>query len=102
MMKQNNLNKKNISNFLSKKKDNSLLFSKKIIQDLIEILINEMRKNTVYLKNIGTFKVIVKKERFGRNPKTNKPHIIKARNSLTFKSSINLYKELNEYNEKVN
>tara|TARA_B100000886_G_scaffold331579_2_gene283251 strand:- start:1776 stop:2081 length:306 start_codon:yes stop_codon:yes gene_type:complete len=101
-MGQNNFNKKDIYNYLSEQKGYSVSFSKKIINDLMHILISEIKSNSLNLKNIGAFKVINKKERLGRNPKTNEKFIIEARKSITFKLSKNLLKEINRYDEKVN
>ena len=102
MIAQNNFTKKDILNFLSKKKGYPVLFSQKIINDLIEILIYEIKTNNLNLKNIGTFKIIDKKERIGRNPKTKEIYKIKARKSLTFKPSVNLSNAINKYSDKAN
>ena len=101
-MDRNNLKKKNISDYLCKKKGYSALFAKKIINDLIEILSNEISKDNFTLKNIGTFKILNKKRRIGRNPKTREIYSIKARKSLVFKPSSNLSKKINNYIEKTN
>ena len=101
-MDRNNFKKKNISDYLCKKKGYSALFAKKIINDLIEILSNEISKDNFTLKNIGTFKILNKKTRIGRNPKTKEIYFIKARKSLVFKPSLNLSKKINKYIEKTN
>ena len=67
-----NFTKKDISKFLSKKTGYSNSLSRKIIEDLIEILKNNIISNKLILKNIGSFKLINKKSRIGRNPKTQK------------------------------
>ena len=46
--------------------------------------------------NIGSFKVIQKKERTGRNPKNSKNYTISARKSLSFIASKKLTKLLNK------
>ena len=56
---------------------------------------NINHKNLV-LKNIGSFKVIQKKQRIGRNPKTKEKFIISARNSLSFTTSKQLLNKLNK------
>ena len=101
-MDQSNFKKEDIYKYLSKKKGYSILFSQKIINDLIDILIKEIKCNSLNLKNIGTFKIIEKRERMGRNPKTKEIYKIKARKSLSFKQSKNLLKQIDNYNEKVN
>ena len=50
------------------------------------------------MKNIGTFKLLLKKERIGRNPKTKKEIIIKQRKSVSFTVSKNLSDLLNKRN----
>ena len=62
-MDRNNFKKKNISDYLCIKKGYPALFAKKIINDLIEILSNEISKDNFNLKNIGTFKILNKKRR---------------------------------------
>ena len=94
-MSQNNLTKDDICIFLSRKKGYSVLYSKKIINNLIEILIDEIKENSFNLKNIGTFKILNKKERIGRNPRTKEIYKIKARKTLAFKPSTNLSRKIN-------
>ena len=94
-MSQNNLTKEDIWIFLSRKKGYSVLYSKKIINNLIEILIDEIKENPFNLKNIGTFKILNKKERIGRNPRTKEIYKIKARKTLAFKPSTNLSRKIN-------
>ena len=101
-MSQNNLTKEDICIFLSKKKGYSVLYSKKIINNLIEILIDEIKENSFNLKNIGTFKILNKKERLGRNPRTKEIYKIKARKTLAFKPSTNLSRKINIFSGKIN
>ncbi len=101
-MRQNNLTKEDVCIFLSKKKGYSVLFSKKIINNLIDILINEIKENSFNLKNIGTFKIFNKKERIGRNPRTKEIYKIKARKTIAFKPSTNLSRKINIFSGKIN
>ena len=101
-MSQSNLTKEEICIFLSRKKGYSVLYSKKIINNLIEILIDEIKENSFNLKNIGTFKILNKKERIGRNPKTKEIYKIKARKTLAFKPSTNLSGKINIFSGKIN
>ena len=96
---KNNLNKKDIYILLNKKKGYPVLLSKKIINDIIQILINQTKYNNLILKNIGSFKIIKKNERLGRNPKTKEPFVINARKSIIFKASKNLIKNINKYSD---
>ncbi len=99
MKKKNNLNKKDIYKFLSKKKGFSVLLSKKLIDNIIEIMINLLKQDDLILKNIGSFKIVDKKQRIGRNPKTKEQFIINARKSIIFKASKNLLKNINKYGD---
>ena len=95
-MKKSSLQKKDISSYISKKKGISFLYSKKIVDDLINIFFFNLKLiNIIHLKNIGTLKLINKKPRLGRNPKTKENFIIKERISIIFKTSKNLQKNLN-------
>tara|TARA_A100001015_G_C14528999_1_gene533382 strand:- start:317 stop:490 length:174 start_codon:yes stop_codon:yes gene_type:complete len=54
-----------------------------------------IKTKEINIKNFGTFKLINKKERVGRNPKSNEIYTIKARKSLSFKIS-------KKFNAKIN
>ena len=70
----------------------SILFSKKVIDDLLNVLILSIKENNLNLKNLGVFKIIKKKERLGRNPKTKENYKITARKALSFKASKKIIK----------
>ena len=96
-MSKRKIKKEDIINELSNKTGYSNYFSKKLINDLLEIIIQNIQISDLKIKNIGTFKKIYKKERIGRNPKTREEHIITARNSVIFipsKQIINYLKKL--------
>ena len=93
---KDNLTRKHISNYLSSKKGFPLKFSKKIIDDLLDVLSILIIKDKTILKNIGTFKMINKKERIGRNPKTKETYTIKPRKSLSFIPAKKIVKRLND------
>ncbi len=80
---------------LSKKKGLSVVASQKIIDDIIDTLIRNI-KSKLLIKNVGSFKIIEKKERIGRNPKTKKVHTISKRKSISFIASKKLLKRLND------
>ena len=91
-----NLKKENIVKDLAFKTGYSLIYSKKLVEHIIEIIINNVNKSTFNIKNIGTFKIIKKKERIGRNPKTKEKFIISARKNIRFKISQNILKQLDK------
>ena len=65
-----NYKKKDITKYLSLKTGISNYYSKKITDDIFEIISEKIKKGYFNLKNIGSFKILAKKERIGRNPKT--------------------------------
>ena len=71
-------------------------YSKKIVDDLINIFIQNIKSGNLNLKNIGSFKLLNKKERIGRNPKTKEEFIISSRKSLSFTSSKKIIDNLNK------
>ena len=83
-----NLTKKDIINSIYMQ----LGFSKKILdtilEDILYIIIENLKKNKkVKISNFGTFEIRKKKEREGRNPKTKEKKYISARNVVLFKAS---------------
>ena len=94
-MKNNNFTKKDIAINISRKTGLSLNYSSVLVNDLINILVQEICKNNLILKNIGSFKIRKKKERVGRNPKTKEEYMISARNSLIFRASNRILEFLN-------
>ena len=91
-----NLKKKDIVKNLSFKTGLSENYSNKILNDLIQILSHHLRTRNLIIKNLGSFKIVFKKERIGRNPKTKEEHIISARKVLSFTISQNLSKKIKE------
>ena len=84
---KNNYTKKDIAKYISIKTGFSVNYAEKITNELINILNLLIKNGTLSLKNIGTFKLLNKKERIGRNPKTKETHIIAARKSISFLAS---------------
>ncbi len=94
-MRTNNLTKNHIAKNLSKKTGFSLNFSKKLINDYVQILSNHLINENLKIQDIGVFKLIKKKERTGRNPKTKEEFIITARKSISFKASKKILDKVN-------
>ena len=93
-MNKNNLVKIDIAKNLSNITGYSLTLSKHLINDILDIILQEIKKGNFILKNIGTFRLIKKAERQGRNPKTNELYVIKSRKSLSFSPSKKLINNL--------
>ena len=81
---------------LSLKTGYSQNYSKKIVDNLINIFIQNIKSGNLNLKNIGSFKLLNKKERIGRNPKTGIEARISPRRVLSFHPSISLRKRVNK------
>ena len=95
-MTKKNITKKEIAVSLSQNTGFPLSFSKKLVNNLLNIMCEQLKKNNLIIKNIGSFKLIEKNERIGRNPKTKEEFIICKRKSISFLSSKNLTNYLNE------
>ena len=96
MSKKKNFNKQDLIHIISKKIGFSKNLSKKILKDFILILNLNISYGNLNLKNFGTFKLLNKKERIGRNPKTKKKHTITARKSVSFSPSKIISENLNK------
>ena len=96
-MFKNNLTKIDIIKNLSAKTGYPISFSKKLIEDLIKIISKDIKMGNINLKNVGSFKLINKKERIGRNPKTNEKFLIKSRKSISFTPSKKILNNLNKF-----
>ena len=77
-----------------KKKFKNILFEKYEVNKQYQ---NEI--NALVSKNRGSFKIVDKKERTGRNPKTKELFLINARKSIVFKASKKLLKSINKYSD---
>ena len=79
-MVKKNFTRKDLSNKIYQILGFSKNFSSEIIDNFFETLINEIIKsNKIKLSSFGTFKVINKKKRIGRNPKTKEEAVILPR-----------------------
>ena len=68
-------------------------------KELVEAFFNEIKKSLidneeVKISGFGNFKILNKKERPGRNPKTGKPALISARRVVTFRAGQKLRKKM--------
>ena len=86
-MFKKNLTKNDLVNKLSASTGYSKIFSDKLVSDLVEIIIQNIKSGNFYLKNVGSFKLIFKKQRIGRNPKTKEEFIISPRKQISFTPS---------------
>tara|TARA_Y100001970_G_scaffold93207_1_gene117505 strand:+ start:1805 stop:2095 length:291 start_codon:yes stop_codon:yes gene_type:complete len=72
-------------------------FINQILSIFMDIIIEGLNTNQIVkISGFGTFKVLAKKARIGRNPKTKKEYEISARHTVVFKPSMALKKLINE------
>ena len=92
-MLKKNFTRKNLSTNIHVNLGFSKNISSLLIDDFFESLVSELIKfNKIKISSFGTFQVIDKKERIGRNPKTKVEAKIEARKIVKFKPS-NIIKE---------
>ena len=95
-MLKRNFTRKNLRNKIYQKIGFSKNFSSIIIDNFFETLISELTKsNKIKISSFGTFKVVNKKERIGRNPKTKIEAKICSRKVVKFKPSSFVKKVVN-------
>ena len=95
-MIKRNFTRKDLYNKINKTLGFSKSFSSEIVDDFFEILITELiNSNKIKITSFGTFEVIKKKERLGRNPKTKVEAKIIARKVVKFKPSNTIKEKLN-------
>ena len=91
-----NFTRKDLSNKIYQNLGFSKNYSSTIIDNFFETLTQELLKsNRIKLSSFGTFKIINKKERVGRNPKTKEKAIIVPRKVVRFKPSLLVKEKLN-------
>ena len=95
-MVNKNFTRKDLSNKIYKNIGFSKNLSQKIIDDLFQNVISEIIKsNKVKIAAFGTFSILNKKERIGRNPKTGVEAKIFARKVVKFKPSLSFKNKIN-------
>ena len=95
-MLKNNFTRKSLANKIYKSLGFSKNISSTIIDDFFESLSSELIKNNkIKISSFGTFQVINKRERIGRNPKTKVDAKISARKIVKFKPSNFIKKKIN-------
>ena len=95
-MIKKNFTRKDLSNKIYHNIGFSKNFSSEIIDNFFESLISELIiSNKIKISSFGTFKVINKRERIGRNPKTKIEAKISSRKVVKFKPSSFVKKIIN-------
>ena len=95
-MVKKNFTRKDLSNKIYQSLGFSKNISSTIIDNFFETLIQGLlNSNKIKISSFGTFKVINKKKRIGRNPKTKVEIEILPRKVIKFKPSLLVKKKLN-------
>ena len=91
-----NITRKKLYNKIHQNLGFSKNISSQIVDDFFELLIDDLiKKKEVKISSFGTFKVIDKKERIGRNPKTKVVAKICARKIVKFKPALKTKEKIN-------
>lgn len=94
--KISNLKKKDLANSISKKIGISSMYADKILNNIIQIIVDNLKLNKVIkINNFGSFIVKRKKERLGRNPISKEIFKINERNVVKFTVAKSLKKKIN-------
>ena len=95
-MVKKNFTRKDLSNKIYQNLGFSKNYSSTVIDNFFETLIQELlRSNKIKISSFGTFKVINKKKRIGRNPKTKEEAIIVPRKVVKFTPSLLVKQKIN-------
>ena len=95
-MVNKNFTRKDLSNKIHKNIGFSKNLCLKIIDDFFENITHEIIKlNKTKISSFGTFSILNKRERVGRNPKTKIEAKIVARKVVKFKPSLIFKKKIN-------
>tara|TARA_B100000029_G_scaffold40581_1_gene37879 strand:- start:5260 stop:5556 length:297 start_codon:yes stop_codon:yes gene_type:complete len=96
-MTNKNFTRKDLSEKVYKNLGFSKNLSGKIVDNFFEVLISSLLINEkIKLTSFGTFSVLYKKERIGRNPKTKVAAKIHPRKVIKFKASSLVRKKINK------
>ena len=96
-MVNKNFTRKDLSNKIYKNIGFSKNLSLKIVDNFFESIITAIIKsNKIKISSFGTFSILNKKERIGRNPKTGAEAKICSRKVVKFKPALSFKKKINK------
>tara|TARA_B100000959_G_scaffold243129_1_gene266151 strand:- start:5071 stop:5367 length:297 start_codon:yes stop_codon:yes gene_type:complete len=98
-MKRNNINKNDILENIKHHHGLPISFSEKIFNFIFDIILEGLeRDGRLKIAGFGTFKILNKNARTGRNPKTKVKYQIKSRKVVVFSPSIETKNKINGKN----
>ena len=93
---RNNLTKNNIKEIINKNLGLQISFSDDFLVNVFKTITKNLKNgNLIKIKNFGSFIVLNKRKRIGRNPKNKKKYEIPPRKIISFKTSKSLLKKIN-------
>ena len=96
-MKRDNITKNDVLKRIHSSLGIPIIFLEKILNSILEIIANELnKKNKIKISGFGTFKILNKNSRIGRNPRTGDEYEIKSRRTIVFHPSIKVKKKIND------
>tara|TARA_B100000029_G_scaffold505426_1_gene586113 strand:- start:2869 stop:3165 length:297 start_codon:yes stop_codon:yes gene_type:complete len=96
-MKRDNITKNDVSKEIYSNLGIPIIFSEKIVNLILEVITEGLNKNNkVKISGFGTFKLLNKAARPGRNPKTKEDYEVKARKTIAFYPSAEVKKIIND------
>ena len=99
-MKRHNITKKDLKNEINFNLGIPDSLSEKILNSFFQIIVEGLlRDGEVKISNFGKFKILEKKARVGRNPKTKQEFNINKRKVVAFYPSLSAKKKINEKKE---
>ena len=101
-MKRNNITRKDLKNKIRFNLGIPNSLSEKILNSFFDVIIEGLiRDGEVKITNFGKFKILQKKGRIGRNPKTKQEFSISPRKVVTFYPSILIKRKINEKEQQI-
>jgi len=99
-MKRHNITKKDLKNEINFNLGIPDSLSEKVLNSFFKIILEGLlRDGEVKISNFGKFKILDKRARIGRNPKTKQEFNISKRRVVTFYPSLSIKKKINEKKE---
>ena len=95
-MKRENISKNDILKNIKYHQGLPVSYSEKIFDHIFDIIIEGLKRDgKLKISGFGTFKILNKNLRIGRNPKTKEKATIRSRNVVLFKASKDFKKYIN-------
>ena len=81
------MNKRDLVDVVANKTGLTKTDVQKVVDETIHTIVSYVAHENIRLEPLGTFKLVVRSARIGRNPQTNEPVSIPAKTTIGFKAS---------------